>query len=199
MVQKLNKARNYVIVCITKLFHVIVNEKISRLNFIFLRHLPPGESTTNLMSEEFDPQLYQAERRKAAARSDEPEDPLKVAERSSDHVFYDAKTMHSILLAIPSLGKGFEHLMGTTPKVGNLIKFFNNEGFLRAVPFEIPMVGERDEGSGSSMTAPAHASQTSLTSVASSNASLTGSQREVFGIEEDNKWPLGSKQSIDDR
>ena len=160
--------------------------------------MPPGESTKDLLSPEFDPQLYQAERRKAQL-SDAPEEPYKVAEMSKDRVFVDPKTLHSILLAIPSLGKGFEHIMGTTTKVGNLIEFFNNEGFLRAVPFELPMVEERDQGSGSSLALPAHASQSSLGSVASSNTSLTGSQREVFGIEDTNKWPLGKKQNIDER
>ena len=116
------------------------------------------------------------------------------------HRYFDQNTMHSILLAIPSLGQGFEHLLGNTPKVGNLINFFNEAGFMRAVPFGMPLVlPTRKKASGTSVRSSTHASRTSLTSTASSTPSLTPSQREMFGLEEETQWPLGSQKSLYER
>ena len=56
---------------------------------------------------------------------------------------------------------------------------------MRAVPFEMPMTIPRDEGSGASIKSSTHASHTSLTSTASSTPSLTPSQREIFGMQEE--------------
>ena len=100
----------------------------------------------------------------------------KGAEQRS-HCYFDQNAMHLILLAIPSLGRGFEHILGSTPKVGNLINFFNDQGFMQAVPFDMPMIlPTRDEGSGLSIQSGAHASRTSLVSTTSSTPSLTPSQ-----------------------
>ena len=106
--------------------------------------------------------------------------------------------MHSVLLAIPSLGKGFEHLLGKTPSLGRMIKLFNEEGFMRAVLFEMPHVLPQSEGSWSSMQEGSHSSQLTITSETSSNASLTSSQKDVFGMEEKTHWPLAERKEIDD-
>ena len=171
------------------------------------RHLPPGRSTQNLMSEDFSATIYarQMQERQQTAQQRTAQEKLSQQQPSvAEHAdtestkSFTKDTVHSIYLAIPSLGKGFEHLYGNTPKVGNLIEFFNDQGFVRAVPFKMPKIKstEREEGSGKSMTP--EASQASLCSATSSNSSLTSSQRDVFGIEDKSKWPLGSQKSVAD-
>ena len=152
--------------------------------------MPPGESTTNLLQPDFNPQIYEAERRHAS-RSEQAE--------QKSHQILDDRTMHSILLAIPSLGRGFEHILGSTPKVGKLIKLFTEEGFLCAVPLKLPDVVQRSEGFGISLEGTAHSSCISLASATSSTASLTSSQKDIFGMEEKIKWPLRSKTQISER
>ena len=170
------------------------------------------------MLEQFNPMVYQADKLREEL---EKENVMKMEKQIQDYMErlqqetshsqhcnrkVTDKTLHSIFLGIPSLGEGFEHLVGKTPQLGNMINFLNEGGFMRAVPLEFSPLLQRQEGSGSSLEASAsivpsvegsmHDSRTSLGSATGSAASLTSSQKSVYHIENQSRWPLGRKEQL---
>ena len=120
----------------------------------------------DLMAEQFNPMVYQADKLRAEIEQQR----LLDMERQIQHYMQkemeeremaarcnrkvNDTTLHSVFLGIPSLGDGFEHLVGRTPQLGGMINFLNENGFMRAVPLEFSPLMQREEGSGRSLEAP---------------------------------------------
>ena len=194
-----------------KLSNPLLNYKIFSQYF---RELPAGSSTKDLMGEQFNPMVYQVEKLKKEIEAQKIKNMERQIQEYMEKEYQEKmnavrcnrnvtdKTYHSVFLGIPSLGYGFEHLVGKTPQLGSMINFLNQTGFMRAVPFDMSQLGDIESGSATSVNPSLHGfgheSQPSLHSATSSSASLTSSQKSVYGIENQSHWPLGSKHPISD-
>ena len=110
--------------------------------------------------------------------------------------------LESIIIAIAGLGSGVEHLYGKQSKIADLLKLLNSGGFYRAIPSKLTtFFYPTDSVQSQTPMDPQQSSETIHSSKSSlgsqiSQTSLTESQRQMYGVESDIQWPLGSTTNL---
>ena len=110
--------------------------------------------------------------------------------------------LESVIISMPAFGTGVEHLYGKRSKMRELLVLLNSDGFYRAVPTKLErFYHPAQEGSTTSLPTKqrsmdsVHTSKSSLGSQIS-QTSLTESQRQLYGLDENLSWPLGSTTNL---
>ena len=153
---------------------------------------PPMPPPSTFQSEAY--KGYQQEK----CEMETEEEVKKAVETIKKHPEYlaDPENFKSVVLAIPYLGKGFQHLLGPPEGVGNILLALEACGFQRVVPFKSTDLVNPEENPEETYAAASVESLHSSRRTHTSSSSLTGSQKDILGINKSYKWPITSKTSL---